>query len=96
MSWKEDQIEKIKEISSLIITVILDLGLIIICTYLVKYAVGTLEKILGSSISDAENMTFRIIYMISKFVIIAGFILYAIDDILSHVIRKYKKFQKND
>lgn len=94
MSWKEDQIEKVKEISSLIITLILDLGLIVICTYLLEYTRGIIEKVMGSPLNKADNWTFVIIYMISKFVIISGFVLYAIDDILSHVIRKYKKFLK--
>lgn len=94
MSWKEEQKEKALEVLSLLITVILDLGLIIVSTYLLEQSKTILESIIGTSIDKAENWTFKIIYTISKFIIIAGFVLYAIDDILSHLISKYKKFKK--
>jgi hypothetical protein len=94
MEWIEEQKEKFLVASSLLITVIIDLFLVIAVSSLLELSKYVLETyIFKQKLTNVDLLPFRWIYTISKVVIISGFIIYAIKDIISHIITTYKKLK---
>jgi len=94
MDWKEEQFEKFKEASSILITIFLDLGLIILVTFLLYKSTDIIEYIIGTDINDSENKTFKTVFVISKIVIIISFVIYVLQNIAVHVILNFKKIKE--
>ena len=94
MNWKEKQKEKISIALSLLITVTIDLLLVVIVSVLLEFTKFTLETyVFKQPLSDVDLLPFSWIYTISKVVIISGFVLYAINDIVAHIIHTYKSLK---
>lgn len=94
MNWKEKQKEKLSIAFSLLITVAIDLFLVVIVSALLELTKFALETyVFKQPLSDVDLLPFSWIYTISKVVIISGFVLYAINDIVGHMIHTFKSLK---
>ena len=96
MSWLNEQKDKIEVASSLLITVIIDILLLITVSFLLHKSKFLLENFIFNSKIDKIDPISVTIYYISKAVIFCGFLIYAVNDIISHIIITYKKIKNHE
>ena len=93
MSWKDEQIEKLKEASSLALTIIIDALLVILLFSVYDYVDSFISD---NNSEDLKNKTITPVKTISSYFLIIVFGLYVLFDIATHIIRSYKKLRKDD
>jgi len=97
LSWIKEQKEKFEVASSLLITIIIDLSIVIIVSFLLKLSKYILEEfVYEKKFEQIEEVPLIMIYNISKIFIILSVVIYAIQDIIMHIIHAYKKVKNTN
>lgn len=95
MSWGSEQFDKVKEFGSLVITIILDSLLVLFVAWLTEFIKTLIESyIIHGKLDSSTHKELWVVYIISQIVVISVCIVYALMDILRHIIKAWKELRK--
>ena len=97
MGWWSEQFEKLKEVSSLAVTITIDSIYVVFATILSKALHHFVESnaIVGS-LDDPKNSTVRYILFWSETLVISLSVIYTVGDIIRHLIKIYKSIKDEE
>ena len=82
--------EKIQHFKKISLTILLDAALVIFVALMTKLTKYFIELIYGQKIEEIDNLAVNSIYLISKYLLITIFSIYAIFDIITELISNIK------
>lgn len=90
--WAKEQLAKLKEFGGIALTLILDAGLVILITFLASVVEN---YILHSGLKQGDNYKVVFVYKLSQISAIALAVIYALVDLVRHIIKAVKALKNN-